>query len=299
MDFNKYKIVLWGHKLHSHTHSYVHYAFHKAAKHMGYESYWLDNEDEISGIDLENSIFITEGQVDQKIPIRDDCFYVLHNCYDEKYKKLFISKKAFVLQVYTNAILQYNYKKFNDFIQYDIDGQALYFPWGTDLLPHEIDLNFKLNKNSKVSNWIGTMGGGEFGNINELQPFINACNENGIKFNHSASIEFEDNIRLIKESFAAPAIVGTWQKKVGYIPCRIFKNISYGHIGSTNSETVNKLFNNKLIYNQNEKDLFFSIKNYINSSNDDLRLELINEVKNNHTYVNRIETILNFIELYK
>lgn len=299
MDLSKYKIVLWGHKLHSHTHSYVHYAFHKAAKYMGYESYWLDNEDDISNINLENSIFITEGQVDQKIPIRDDCFYVLHNCYDEKYKKLFSNKKAFVLQVYTNAILQYNYKKFTDFIQYDIDGQALYFPWGTDLLPHEIDLNFKLDKNSKVSNWIGTMGGGEFGNINELQPFINACNENGIKFNHSASIEFEANIRLIKESFAAPAIVGTWQKKVGYIPCRIFKNISYGHIGSTNSETVNKVFNNKLIYNKNERDLFFSIKNYINSNNDDLRLELMHDVKKNHTYINRINSILSFIEMYK
>ena len=28
MEFKQ--IVIWGHKLHSHTHSYIHYAFHKA-----------------------------------------------------------------------------------------------------------------------------------------------------------------------------------------------------------------------------------------------------------------------------
>lgn len=299
MDLSKYKIVLWGHKLHSHTHSYVHYAFNKAAKHMGHESYWLDNNDDVSNIDFSNSIFITEGQVDQNIPIRDDCFYVLHNCYDKKYENLFKSKKAIVLQVYTNAILQYNYKKFSDFIQYDFQGQALYFPWATDLLPNEINTNVSINLNSKIINWIGTIGGGEFGNINELNPFIQACKENGITFKHSAGIDFESNLKLIRESYMAPAIVGTWQKKVGYVPCRIFKNISYGQLGCTNSETVSKVFKNKIIYNSSEHDLFSSVNNKLKSNYNDLRLELMQDVKENHTYINRINTILNFIEMYK
>jgi hypothetical protein len=60
------KVVLWGHKLHTHTHSYIHFAFHKAFKHLGYDTYWFDNNDDVSGFDFFGSLFITEGQVDSK-----------------------------------------------------------------------------------------------------------------------------------------------------------------------------------------------------------------------------------------
>jgi Lrp/AsnC family transcriptional regulator for asnA, asnC and gidA len=31
------KVVIWGHKLHSHTHSYIHNGFYIAFKHLGYD----------------------------------------------------------------------------------------------------------------------------------------------------------------------------------------------------------------------------------------------------------------------
>jgi len=78
-------IVVWGHKLHSHTHSYIHYAFDKAFRHLNYNTKWLDNNDDIKNINFTKTLFITEGQVDGKIPIRNDCYYVLHNCDMKKY----------------------------------------------------------------------------------------------------------------------------------------------------------------------------------------------------------------------
>ena len=42
------QIVLWGHKLHTHTHSYIHYAFYKTFNHMGYKCLWLDDNDDVS-----------------------------------------------------------------------------------------------------------------------------------------------------------------------------------------------------------------------------------------------------------
>ena len=45
--------------------------------------------------------------------------------------------------------------------------------------------------------------------------------------------------KIIANSEIAPAIVGSWQKEHEYVPCRIFKNISYGKLGMTNSEIVN------------------------------------------------------------
>jgi hypothetical protein len=96
------QVVLWGHKLHSHTHSYIHNAFYIAFKHLGYKTLWLDNKDnyetkdfsqplflnennEINTIDFTNTLFITEGQVDQNIPILSTAYYILHNCNMDKY----------------------------------------------------------------------------------------------------------------------------------------------------------------------------------------------------------------------
>ena len=75
------KVIVWGHLLHSHTHSYVHHSFNKTFKYLGYDTYWLDNKSDISGINFTNSLFLTEGQVDQSIPLRNDCFYLLHIVY--------------------------------------------------------------------------------------------------------------------------------------------------------------------------------------------------------------------------
>ena len=43
MKYNK--VVIWGHPLYSHTHSYVHEAYNKAFKHLGYDTYWFHDGD--------------------------------------------------------------------------------------------------------------------------------------------------------------------------------------------------------------------------------------------------------------
>jgi hypothetical protein len=296
------KLIIWGHFLHSHTHSYVHQAFYKASVHLGMNTHWFDDTSDVTNFDFSNSIFITEGQVDKKIPIRDDCFYVLHNCYDEKYKELFKNNKCMNLQVYTDTILKYNYPKLDECIYADYEGKCLYFPWATDLLPDEIEKNKPtkpFNYDSKEVNWVGTIGAGEFGNINEITPFKDACQVNGINFNQTMLVSFEKNVSMIKDSYLAPTITGTWQTRVGYIPCRIFKNISYGQMGLTNSVRVASLFNNKIIQNSNTKDLFYDSKNYINSMPLKELHDLMDVVKEKHTYVNRLNSIIDFMDKIK
>ena len=81
----KYKVVLWGHNIHNgstHTHSWIHYAFVKAFKYLGIDTYWHDDTTDQTSFDYSNCFFITEGQVCDNIPLREDCLYVLHNCYD-------------------------------------------------------------------------------------------------------------------------------------------------------------------------------------------------------------------------
>jgi len=72
------QVVLWGHKLHTHTHSYIHNAFFRTFQHLGYKTTWYDDEDDVNDIDFSFSLFITEHQVNKKIPCRQDCLYLSH-----------------------------------------------------------------------------------------------------------------------------------------------------------------------------------------------------------------------------
>ena len=107
-----------------------------------------------------------------------------------------------------------------------------------------------------------------------------------------------ENIILIQNSIIAPAIQTDWQVEHKYIPCRIFKNISYGKMGVTNNPTVNKLFNNKLICNKNIEELLsssilFEKKNIKDKIN--IIKELMIEVRDKHTYINRCKFILEYV----
>ena len=58
---NVNQIVIWGHKLHSHTHSYIHNAWFKTFNYLNLNTIWLDNNSDISGINFDNSLFLTDS----------------------------------------------------------------------------------------------------------------------------------------------------------------------------------------------------------------------------------------------
>jgi len=93
----------------------------------------------------------------------------------------------------------------------------------------------------------------------------------------------------------APAIQGAWQCKVGYIPCRIFKNISYGAIGITNSKAVYDLFGGKIVYNEDTYQLCYDALDTIKNMDINELYELMDFVKEKHTYINRINYLLWFL----
>lgn len=294
------KVVIWGHKLHSHTHSYIHNAFYRAFKHLGYQTYWFDNKDNVKDFDFSNSLFLTEGQVDEAIPLRDDCRYILHNCDQKKYLPFLEKGHCIILQVYTDDVLPRQTVKIAPCIHYDVSEKIVYMPWATDLLPDEIDaIKAKVKNVIKVPYvyWIGSWTNGTFGNNSEISPFKKACLKNNIQFESKMKISVDENIDLIMKSYMAPTIVGEWQKKVGYIPCRIFKNISYGQMGITNSERVYELFEKKIVYNPNTYQLFYDAKQRLKTFTLDDLYGQMDFVKTKHTYLNRIATLLDFLKL--
>jgi hypothetical protein len=70
-------------------------------------------------------------------------------------------------------------------------------------------------------------------------------------------------------------------------------------MGITNNPVVNELFNNLLIYDDNlieliKKSLAF---NYVPNKNEVI-INLMKYVRDNHTYINRINTIMKYINEY-
>ena len=300
MNFNK--IIIWGYKPPmKHTHHSIHYAFNKAFKALGHNVLWLDDNDDVSNLNFDHCLFFTEGQVDKNIPINKSSKYILHNCNGEKYADISIQNKL-IIQFFHKDVLNYNLQKINEYTYFG--DHTLYQPWATDLLPHEIDLNQAKNEMSiKECVWVGSYhptDRTEFENNTQLDPFFNECKKHGINLKHidpwTRPVSFEENKKLINSAYLAPAIVGAFQKRTYYISCRIFKNISYGHLGITNSEFVNKIFNNDLIYDSDPAALFYKA---IDKKNDVKCIkyiqDLMQEVKDKHTFINRANQILELI----
>jgi hypothetical protein len=291
--------------MHTHTHSYIHERFYRAFKYLGYPTYWFDNQDDVKNFDFSRTLFLTEGQVDQKIPLREDCTYILHNCQGDRYAPLFQKGRCITLQVYTDDVLtRPNLVQVESCIYYDIKRRIVYMPWASDSLPHEIEEMKKrlpALKKQNVFYWTGTMTEGAVGNTNQLHPFIRACKEKGIQFTlnnpWSKGLSREAMLACTAESFLAPAIVGKWQADQGYIPCRIFINIAAGQLGITNSERVYELFDKKIVYNPDTYQLFFDAMNRLKTWSLEDQYALMDFVKDKHTYLNRIATLLKFIEI--
>lgn len=306
MIHNFNKVVFWGHPLHTHTHSYIHAGFQKAFEHMGYPTYWFSNSsphDDI-GMDYENTLFMAMGEDETNIPLNKSSYYVLHNVDCRRYIEA--GCKVLQIGVYTvnaknisvNDIVFNNHTVLKKGEKVDF----LCMCWATDLLPHEIvypEPN-KIHNNTCV--WIGTYGDntGAFQNGTVLDPFMDACERNAIhpikiiKINPwSNPVSFQENRKIVAESYLAPTLQGPWQVEQEYIPCRIFKNISYGAYGITNSKAVNELFDNKLVYDSNPVELFEKAVIKRNDPNyyEELK-RLMNEVKAKHTYLSRIDYIL-------
>ena len=298
------QVVLWGHKLHSHTHSYIHNGFYLAFKHMGYNTLWLDNSDDISTIDFSKSFFITEGQVDQNIPIVADSYYVLHNCDMKKYEVLPISNYM-VLQVYTHDVIT---KHMADLIDKDslsyFKNNCLWTTWATDLLPNEINANIEMVKNNLLptENMVAFVG--SF--ISQWYHVKHFCEYYHIPFTHYGgynhnNVSVSDNIALIQKSLLAPSIQCDWQCENGYVPCRIFKNISYGKMGITNNPTVFEMFNQQVFFDRDINNLLWKGLDFEKLSAEEKNskvIPLMEMVRDKHTYVNRIQCLFKiFLEM--
>lgn len=292
---------VWGFKHSYNTFRHIHEAFFRALrfKYPNRTVLWLDEQDEIYHINFENALFIGMHMDIQGIPRLESCAYAIHNT-DAATKEYF---KGYFLLNYGLFVSNMNlpststelardtYVLYQPWETYD----ACVFRWGTDLLPHEIEANKPdrvFREDSRVVNYVGS-------GISEVEPFKQACQENGIEFNtvggfNRPEVSITENVKLIKESYMAPAISNAYHCEVGYIPCRYFKNISYGQYPITNNIHSYRFYGMG-IYQPDSRQLFYDAKRILpvipSISLNELHA-MMDNVAENHTYLNKIDALL-------
>jgi hypothetical protein len=319
------KIIIWGYPLHSHTHSYIHAAFYKAFTHLGYETYWFHDGEYPDSFDWNDCVFWTEGFADKNIPLNKTSTYFVHVCPDPA-KYINAGVKKFVDVRYNHLwhkdhVYDYTLDKskvekvgdccylqpkkncrtqvLNDYHQYWIeDYDKFYVTWATNILPEEFDfedINYPRENKIYFSGNISPHGRCE--NYSTFKPFIDKCVKNGVEFinnNPFANPLSEEEVILrTKKSILGVDIRGPEHIRNGYVPCRVFKSISWGHLGTTNSEEVYKELEGHCIYQPDTSQMFYD------AMNRRLDTEYIKQsmlyVKENHTYVNRIKSIMSIV----
>jgi hypothetical protein len=306
IDFKTCKFIMWGFKTNYHTNGHILEGFYRALKHMGREAYWLDRHCDLTNVDWSNAFIITEHQaVCNELPRRDDCFYAVHNLNGHPVaQEYFQNTRHMHFGVWTRTYEDHG-------LVVPLDASGAVYPekgladilWATDLLPHEIEANKAkatvFNHDSRVINWVGNTR-------RTLDGFAGACREKGIEFrrlggfdNKDVPITVLDNMRLIQESMFAPTIVDDYQLANPYYPCRIFKNISYGHYGVTNSKFVNEFFNYELVYNPESYYLFLAAMRHLPTASLETLHRHMDRIAKDHTYLNRVKAIVEAAEIIR
>jgi hypothetical protein len=297
-DIETCRWVIWSAKRPYNTFGHIHEAFLRALKYLGKDAVWLEQDDDISGENFENILFLGMNTCVQGMPQRKDCFYVVHNIFGDKNYSYFDGLKLLGTGVHiTPNIYSKDVQVLGSDIYFEPDNRSLQMRWGTDLLPYEIEGNKPtrvFNSESRVVNYIGTI---DYQKQPGMDGFAKACKENGIEFrtfggfNGGAHVTIEEQVQLIKDSYIAPAFQGLDQVRTGYVSCRLFKNISAGQFGVTHSSYANDLFRGRLICNADTYRLFYQAKERLQSMPLQELHDLMDDVAENHTYLNKIRAI--------
>ena len=282
------------------THTYIFYGFYRAAEFLNLETFWIDNQKDLDHIADEKTLVFCEGSFMPDLNKKLMCKYVVHsvpkylveNCQELSEKKLCLN-----LEVFKKGAL--DFYKLNELAFFDEKSFTLYQPWATNLLPNEFsDFDYKDNINlDDVSYYIGLLYGSGSKKADKLNIYLkNSKRKTKIRCVVGASDYLARELTL-KSSICIDIRSGH-HLEVGYVPCRVFKTLSYGREIFVNSPSIKDSLSQipNLKYYSSGEDLRNQYDNLcsINGSRkfNDQKNFTLNYIKDNHTFINRLNNII-------
>lgn len=237
------RVVLWGLKTtFNDTFYFIHKGLYETLKKLDIPVLWID--DAKSNIDLlrKGDLVYAVDRAAQFLPARPDVKYCLHNISEQFIEKL-DPDQYLAIQVLTVDRFQEGREQprpldayLHGAASYDPLGNVLYQSWGTPILARDfmVPINFPLKKSEYFVGtiWDNALGQGNTRVITEYKQLLQ---EHKIQFKCVKGAPEFFNPIYVRHSAIGASIVGDWQRKHGYTPCRLFKAVSYGRIGAINS----------------------------------------------------------------
>lgn len=233
-------LVVWGGQEDLSSHRWIHRAYHETARKIGIRTKWLPNAPESNYLIEAGDTVLSADIFGDHLRPHKHVNYVLHNfSADHPVMQQTDPEHILRLQVWTHDAFG---EEWDDCRQYSVEGRILFQPWGTDLLAEEF-MDPVFNPLSRTAVFVGAVWtqehqGADLGNTQSIETLRNVLREYGLTFQHRTQVSVAENIDAVREARLAPAIAGGWQVEHGYLPCRLFKNVSYGTLGFTNVETA-------------------------------------------------------------
>lgn len=238
------RMVLWGFNApsgDSFRHIHRHYAH--ALDKLGKKYAWLEDLEKNRAVlkhgDLVFAVDVASKHLGHPV---DGVDYVLHNfAPSHPVWDGLDETRVLRLQVYTSAAEQYGVP-WGLVRRYDRAGRILFQPWGADLLADEFRTPV-FNGHSREVPFVGSIWDDEgMGNVNAIKELKEILFAHRIVFRHYVHVSDEENVVAVRAGRLAPAVTGVWQVEQDYLPCRVFKNVSYGALALTNVPKFREIF---------------------------------------------------------
>jgi hypothetical protein len=259
-------LVVWGLRHKYDTYRYIHAGFAAAARRLGWQVDWVEDSQSNQAAVTPSSLVVGVNLCQQYLPLVTGARYVIHN-----------NERADLASAITNgAGINLQTWTFNcpgepidgrQAIRFNAATRTLFQPWGTSV---PVDKWSKPNlSNSKLVFWVGSVWNNDLdqGNksvIAELAGALANQNRRLVHFWRTPEILHK---RLIQLSGLRPAVCGKWQADNGYIPCRAFKNLSFGALPITNNQAINVALGDSIPCHSSMQEL---VEGYLNMRPDDI-----------------------------
>jgi len=290
------KIIIWGLRNKRHSHRYIHQGFYETFQRLGYDAIWVDDSPKNSTAITDNSVIFSADISNAFLPVSRKAKYVLHNNKRDEFKSL---SNVLNLQVYTKKATGESLG--HPLILYSSESRTLFQPWG---IAEPIDSwKPKAEMRGNTEYWVGAVWNNSLnqGNKVQIREYQKALKKHDIKFRRvggtrwftKEGISPSRSLELVSRSPVGAAIVGQWQKEVGYVPCRLFKNVAAGHVPVSNADYTSLFPSVGIFRNSIEKLVNESLSLTTQISN--VTISEAQENLKNFTYVNAIKRIQSLI----
>jgi hypothetical protein len=295
------KVVVWGLRRQWHSHRFIHQGFYETFQYLGIPVVWTDFT--AAPATIEAGDFVISSNAHGRgvrgttlAPLKAGAYYCFHGFGNPGYEGTdrlprheLDRKYAVDLEVFIDKATASS-DRWDASTFFNRPTKTLHQAWGTNL-PEE-RFRAPVISRSPFVFWVGAIWNNDLnqGNRPEIEELRAALRGRSLRLVHLKFIPDFANIAAIRNSRLAPAIAGKWQTDKNYLPCRMFKNISYGQLGFSNVVKFADVYPGCTVPGKTIVEL---VDNALSLSRKDT-IELIVEQQKftrQHTYVHKIRNI--------